>query len=254
MRIPGKTAIVTGGGSGIGRAVAIRLAFEGANVVVADIDETSAEKTRLIIEDKRGEALAIGGDVSNDADARRVVEATLERYKAIHILVNNAAVFAMGGLTEFCIDDWDRTMAVNVRGMALMARYAAPRMGEAGGGSIINIASISAFIATPGMVAYGASKAAVLGLTKNMAIDCWQYNVRVNAISPGVIRTPALESVLRQRNVTIEDLETYPHQDSIMNRLGTPENIAGVALFLATEDAAFMTGSNVVVDGGKLAL
>ncbi len=259
MKFEGKVVIVTGGGSGIGRATCVRFAEEGARVSVADLAEVSARETVALIKRKNGRAIAVQGDISIDVDARRIVEQTVKKYGAVDILVNNAAVFILLNTLEATPDDWDRSMAVNVKGHALMGKYAVPEMAKTGGGAIINIGAINSLIAEADMAPYNTSKAALLGLTRSMAVDYWKYQVRVNAVCPGIVYTPSVQRLLEQQGMTRAQFEetgswmNTPGMRIIMKRIGEPNEVASVALFLASDDSSYMTGSYIVVDGGHMA-
>jgi NAD(P)-dependent dehydrogenase (short-subunit alcohol dehydrogenase family) len=259
MRFEGKVVIVTGGGSGIGRAICMRFAEEGAGVCVADLEDTSARETVSLIEEKAVRAIAVQGDVSKDVDAKQIVERTVKEYGAVHILVNNAAVFILLNTLDVTPEDWDRSMAVNVKGPALMGKYAVPEMAKVGGGAIINIAAINSLVGEADMAPYNTTKAALLGLTRSMAIDYWKHRVRVNAICPGIIYTAQVQRMLEQQNMTRAEFEktgkwmNTPGMRIIMKRIGDPEEVANTALFLASEDSSYITGSYILVDGGHMA-
>ena len=259
MKFEGKVVIVTGGGSGIGRAICMRFAEEGACVCVADVEDTSARETVSLIEEKAVRAIAVQGDVSKDVDAKKIVERTVKEYGAVHILVNNAAVFILLNALDVTPEDWDRSMAVNVKGPALMGKYAVPEMAKVGGGAIINIAAINSLVGEADMAPYNTTKTALLGLTRSMAIDYWKHRVRVNAICPGIIYTPQVQRMLEQQNMTRAEFEktgkwmNTPGMRVIMKRIGDPEEVANTALFLASEDSSYITGSYILVDGGHMA-
>ena len=190
MRVKNKVAIVTGAGAGIGQATAILLAQEGARVVVADIDEKGGEETVAQIRERQGEATAVRTDISKEDDVRRLCDEALSSFGTIDILVNNAAVFVLKGL-EASVDDWQRSLGVNIIGSALVSRYASEAMKRAGGGAIVNLGSISSFVAQPSFITYSATKAALAQMTRNMAMDLAPFRIRVNCVCPGTILTQA---------------------------------------------------------------
>ena len=250
MRLGGKVAIVTGAGSGIGLAIALEFAREGAKVVVAEIDAASCEQSTRMILDTGGEAMAVQTDVSNDASTRRLVETAVTEFGPPDVLVNNAAVMPMGAVTDTTQDDWDRVMAVNVRGTFHCSRHIISEMKKSKhSGSIINLGSVTAIVGTPGIAAYTASKGAVVALTRQMAIDYAADAIRVNSISPGTVDTPMLARAV----ALADDIEkARAGFDAIhpIGRVGTPKEIARAAVFLASDESSFVTGSNLMIDGG----
>ena len=245
--LTGKAAVVSGAGSGIGRAIATAFASAGAAVMSLDINADAAEETARMIASAGGRAQARPCDVSLEADTRAAAEAAQSAFGAIHVLVNAAATDDPNGtVLDISPADWTRVFAVNVMGAYLMSRAVLPAMVAAGGGSIIHIASQLGRVGAPGRVAYCASKGAVIQLAKAMAVDHAAQNIRVNALSPGAIETRRL--VLR-----FGDMETARRLSGpkhLLNRLGQPEEIAQAALFLASDAASFMTGADMLVDGG----
>lgn len=241
----GRVALVTGAASGIGLAIAHRFARSGCQVAVFDRD---AEAARHVADALGG--LATTGDVSRPADVRRSVEEVVDRFSRIDILVNNAGTDAAGSVVELDVREWDRVYAVNVRGMFLFAKHAIPSMPR--GSAIVNISSIDALASYPGMAAYDSSKAAVLALTRTLAIDHGRDGIRVNAICPGYTETPMLAGYFAR----CEDPAAARQEACALHplgRLGRPEDIAEVAFFLASDAAAFVTGAHVVADGGLTA-
>jgi NAD(P)-dependent dehydrogenase (short-subunit alcohol dehydrogenase family) len=242
--LAGKTAIVTGGGSGIGRAISVALAVAGAKVACLDIDLTAAQKTAAAC---GADALALRCDVSSEAETRSVTAAVLSKFEAIHILVNAAATDDPNGtILDLSADAWSRVFAVNVTGAFLMSRAVLPTMIAAGGGSVIHIASQLARVAAPARAAYCSSKGAIVQLAKAMAVDHADQNIRVNALSPGAVETRRM--VLRYGDM--ETARRLAGPKHLLNRLGQPEEIAQAALFLASDAASFMTGADMLVDGG----
>jgi NAD(P)-dependent dehydrogenase (short-subunit alcohol dehydrogenase family) len=254
MRLANKVALITGAGAGIGRATALLFAREGAKVVAQDIDLAAAQETVQHIVEAKGEAVAVGGDVTRSADAAAMVRKAIDTYGRLDVLFNNAGIWRGGTILDISEEEWDRTLAVNVKGIYQLSRYAVPQMMRQGGGSIINAASVAALRGSPMSAAYNASKGAVLLLTKCMAIDFGRYGIRVNCTCPGVIDTPMAEQLLTYRALGDEDRkqalrETYQERHAL-GRFGQPEEVAKVVLFLASDEAAFVTGAAWPVDGG----
>jgi NAD(P)-dependent dehydrogenase (short-subunit alcohol dehydrogenase family) len=248
MRLEGKVAIITGGGSGIGRATAQLFAREGAKVVVADYKAEIGRETVRAIKDAGGEALFVEVDVSDSAQVQRLVQSALDAYGGINILFNNAGVLLFGTVQDTEEEAWNRLMSINLTGVFLCTKAVLPHMIEGGGGSIINLtSSTGAHDAAANAVAYVTSKGGVALFTRAAAIDHAQDNVRINAIAPGPTDTPMLRD-----NLSTEQLEafatTFP-----MKRLGRPEELANAALFLASDESSFVTGAILAVDGGQTA-
>jgi len=249
MRLEGKTAIVTGGGSGIGRATAELFAREGARIVVAEYDAEKGKDVVDSIVQSGGAATFIQVDVSVSHQVQQMIEATVDAYSRIDILFNNAGVLAFGTILDTEESTWDRVIEINLKGVYLCSKHAIPHMVAAGGGSIINMSSSTgAHDGNGNTAAYVASKGGVTLLTKCMAIDHAPDGIRVNAIAPGPTDTPMLRD-----NLTPDALEefmaTFPAK-----RLGLPSELAQAALFLASDEASFVTGSILAVDGGQTAL
>jgi 2-dehydro-3-deoxy-D-gluconate 5-dehydrogenase len=255
--LSGKSAIVTGGARGIGQAIAFRLAEAGAHVTVADIDVAAANQTVERIRLENGSAQAILADARSAEDAGRVVQATVEAFGGLDILVNNAGVFPLVPVLRVPEELWDRVIDINLKGVFLCSKAAGAVMAEAGkGGRIINLASIDA-LRPNGMAAhYNASKGGVLMLTKAMALELAPYRILVNAVSPGGITTPGTEKarqdVTKSMGVRQEDMLEAWIQRVPLKRMGDPDDVARVVLFLASGAADFITGANIVVDGGYL--
>ncbi len=257
MRLEGKVALVTGGGSGIGRASVELFAREGARVVVSDVNEGDALASVQRVEANGGQASPVMGDVSSSADAKRMVAAAVDTYGQLDVVVNSAGVSGRNALPEGSDPEevWDRVMDVNLKGTYLVSWHAAPEMERSGGGSIINLSSIMGLVGYPtgpggggGFSPYGPSKGGVLQFTRHLALDVVRKSIRVNCICPGYVETN-LTRGLTEDQETIRFLEAqHP-----MGRLGRPEEIAATALFLASAESSFMTGAPMIVDGGYTA-
>lgn len=246
-RLTGKVAVVTGAAGGIGRAIAERFAGEGAAVVVADLNGDGAQETANRIAQAGGRAAARTCDVSKESDAEATVALAVERFGGLHVLVNNAAAFIPDGtVADIASADWERTLAVNVTGPFLMSKYAVQAMRRCGGGSIIHMGSQLGSTAKAGRSWYCTAKAAVIHLARTMAVDHAAENVRVNSLSPGPVAT---ERIYR-RYGGIDEANAASGALTLLNRLGRPEEIAEAALFLASDESSFMTGSDMLVDGG----
>lgn len=244
-----KVAFVSGGGSGIGREVAKAYAHEGAKVVISDINVEHGEETVKSIKENGGEAFFIKGDSSSAKDNKEMVAAIVAKYGQLDIACNNAG---MGGPAkptgDYEPEEWDRVIALNLNGVFYACRYQLEQMEKNGGGSIVNIASIHGQVAAPNSPAYTASKHGVVGLTKNIAAEYAQKNIRCNAIGPGYIETPLLND-----NLNKEMMQAVAAKSPI-NRLGTPEEIAQLVVFLSSDKSSFTTGSYIISDGGYTAI
>lgn len=259
MRLQGKVAIITGGGSGQGRAIALLFAQEGARVVIADVSTASAHETaRRIRASGCSDALVMAIDVSIERDVQRLVDETLRQFDGLDILVNCAGRLGPLGketADQLTREEWDATLGVNLIGPWLCIKYAAPVMKSRGGGIIINVASTAGLRPFPGAAPYCVSKAGLLMLTKTVALEYVSHNIRVNAICPGHIDTPMMDAVIADmESHGIADARSRVHdQSNPMGRLAQPEEVATAALFLACQDSSFVTGSYVLVDGGYMA-
>ena len=258
-RVKNKTAIVTGGGSGLGEASSELLAEQGANVVVTDINLDTAEHTAQTICQRGGKAIALAQDVTDPNDWENVVKTAVSEYGALDVLVNNAGIAGAGAgpMEHVAFDDWRRVMSINLDSVFLGCQSAIKAMKDSGGGSIINISSIMGLVGGAG-AAYNASKGGVRLLTKSVAVYCGEngYNVRCNSIHPGYVWTPLVRGVVD----FVEDIETEEELHAMLlekhpiGRLGEPRDIASGVLFLASEESSFMTGSELVIDGGYTAV
>ena len=248
MRLAQRTAVITGAGHGIGRACALAFAAEGARVVVADIDAGGATETVRQIESAGGAAVASYTDVSSPAEVQTLVARTVERFSRVDTLLNNAAVQVNKTIEETSPEEWDRQLAVNLGGLFLCSRYFLPHLRQTRG-SIVNMASVNAFFVEPVCAGYCATKGAIVAFTKALAIDCGRSGVRVNCICPGYIDAGLAEGYF-QAQPDPAAARTAAGQLHALGRIGAPEEVARVAVFLASDEASFMTGSAVVVDGG----
>lgn len=252
MQLEDRVALVTGGASGIGRATALLFAREGAAVAVADMDANGAQVVAQEIVGRGGRALAIQTDVAQADDCRRAVDRTVEAFGSIDVLFNNAGIIRRADVVGTTEDEWDRVMAVNVRSVFLMSRYVVPIMAARGGGAIVNTGSGWGLVGGRQAVSYCASKAAVVNMTRAMALDHGPQGIRVNCVCPGDTDTGMLRSEARQLGAAESEFlagaATRP-----LGRVGTPEEIARAVLYLASEAASFVTGAVLVVDGGGLA-
>ncbi len=244
-RIESKIAIVTGAGSGIGRATALRFAAEGAKVIVADVTGAEDETAKAI----GASAIALAVDVSKSADVRAMIDAARTRFGRLDVIFNNAGIEGELTPTADCSEDnFDRVISINLRGVFLGMKYAIPLMIEGGGGSIINAASVAGLVGFPGIPAYCASKGGVIQLTKTAALEYATQIIRVNAICPGVIWTPMV-----QRLAVSAEAEAAFREMEPVGRFGTPDDVASMALFLASDESSFVTGAALPVDGGFIA-
>ncbi len=247
MRLKDKVCIVTGGAMGIGRAYSLGLAAEGARVVVADIADP--EPTVKEIEARGGQALGVGCDVSKEGDTQRMATMTLDRWDRIDALVNNAAIYGVlkrRPFMEIPVEEWDRVMAVNLRGLFLCVRAVFPAMKTQGKGKIINISSSTFFKGVPNYIHYTTSKGGVVGFTRSLARELGDYGVRVNAIAPGFTLSGENE-----KNMPEEQKE-WNIKIRMLKRAQVPEDLVGTVVFLASDDSDFITGQTIAVDGGSI--
>ena len=250
--LDGKSALITGGGGGIGRATALAFAREGARVAVADVAVEAARETVALVNAAGGQAVSLSGDVSRDADVRSMIETVVATYGRLDCAFNNAGIAgwqveAAGKKTaEWTEEAFDRMIAVNLKGVWLCMRYELPQMQAQGGGAIVNTGSIAGLIGLPSSSAYVAAKHGVIGLTKTAALEYAEANIRVNAVCPGFIKTRMTEDTMRRRGETI--LAQVPFR-----RMGDPEEIAEMVVWLCSERASYVSGAAYNVDGGWMA-
>jgi len=250
MRLADKVAIVTGAASGQGRATAVMFAAEGAKVVVADLDLAGASETVNLIQSTGGTAIAVATDVTRAADMKRMAELAVEQFGALHILVNNAGVNLFADVEEMEEDQWDLVVGTNLKSIYLGCKYAIPLMRQSGGGAIVNIASISGLMGQARHIAYCATKAGAINMTKALAIDHGPDGIRVNAVCPGAVMTPMLGRVINAEDPVQMQALANSHP---LRRIADPDEIARVTLFLSSDDASFVTGAILLADGGLAA-
>lgn len=253
MRLKGQTAVVTGIGAGIGEAIALRFAEEGARQVLADIHKANGERTLAKVRDAGGEAQLVIADISKDEDARRIAQSAIDYFGHIDILVNNAADFTQIGIEAATLEDWQRVFGVNVFGTALVSKYVVPHMKERRRGSIVNVGSMSGIIAQRDFATYSSSKGAIQTLTRCMALDYAPFNIRVNTVCPGCILTSASYREIERLGLTFEQWRDQVAPGHMLNRLGEPREAANAVLFLASDESSFITATDLMVDGGYIA-
>jgi NAD(P)-dependent dehydrogenase (short-subunit alcohol dehydrogenase family) len=249
-RLEGKVCLITGAGSGIGRASALLFAREGGRVVVADIDRAGADETVRLIHAAGGTASALLADVTDPAAAQRIADETVKAEGRLDVLFNNAGISGVGTAHETSVELWDKVMAVNVRGVFLVSKFAVPHMMRERRGSIINMSSTIAEIGLARRASYAASKGAILALTRAMQVDYAPFGIRVNALLPGTIHTPFVEKYLRESYPDPEEGLNAIRKRQLTSELGQPEDVASAALFLASDESSFVLGSGLFVDGG----
>jgi len=252
LKLLGKSAIITGGTSGIGRATGLLFAREGARIVLVGRDKPKGDSALEEIRKEGGEAIFVSADVSKSSEVKRIVEAAIQKYGRIDILFNNAGVNPTGTAENTSEEVWDRVIGINLTGVFLCSKYVIPYMIKQGCGVIINTGSVNSFMASENEVAYDASKGGVLMFTKATALDYAKKNIRVNCICPGLIITPLVQKMWDEspdaKKAEEQMIKKYP-----MKRAGLPAEIARVALFLASDDSSYITGAAIPVDGGLIA-
>ena len=250
-RLRGKSAVITGGAKGIGRATAELFAREGARILISDVDAEGLSRLCEQLQAQGATVASIVGDVSRSDDARAMIDAAVEQYGRLDILVANAGIIPLRNIVEATPEDWDEVMAVDGRGMFLTCKYAVEQMLQTGGGSIVCLSSISGMAGQKSQSTYGPAKFVASGLTKHLAVEWADRNIRVNAVAPGTIRTERVKRLPEEPGGTeyVAAIESmHP-----MGRLGEPEEVAQAILFLASDEASFITGAILAVDGGYLA-
>ncbi|HEX2173295.1 MAG TPA: SDR family NAD(P)-dependent oxidoreductase [Dehalococcoidia bacterium] len=251
MRLENKVAIITGSGGGQGRRAAERFAEEGARVVVTDVKREACDEVVAGIAAGGGEAIAVPADVSRSADVKALVEAALDSFGKLDIMYNNAGILLAdrdGPVTELDEDAWDLTLSINLKGIYLGCKYAIPAMQRAGGGSIVNTASTAGLVGVGGSHAYMASKGGVIALTRGIAVTYGRHQIRCNAICPGVVETPMVATLTEHERAAAAALRWH-----VLRRFGQPDDVVGLALFLASDESGWMTGSIIPIDGGLTA-
>ena len=249
MRMQNRIAIVTGGAQGIGKEYCLGIAREGGAVVIADVDEQNGEKLAQSIKDSGGKALFVRTDVSSKADVEAMVKKTVEQFGGLDVLVNNAAILEAQPVGEISEELWDKQMAVNAKGTLFCAQAAAEVMKKQKRGKIINISSIGALAAQPGLCAYHSTKAVVLTITRSFALELIKWNIQVNAVVPGTTNTGMAERAMKDPEFKKKVVDPIP-----AGRLGDPKELLGAVLYFATDDSNYCTGQTLIVDGGVLAI
>ena len=247
MRLNGKVAIITGAGAGIGEATAVRFTEEGARVVLADYDAMAVNATASRFGDQ---AIAVTADISVESDAEKISRTAVAAFGGIDIVVNNAANFTTQSVENATVADWQKVLGVNVIGTSLVSKYAIPHLKARGRGSIVNISSRSGIVAQPNFATYNASKGAILTLTRCMALDLASFGIRVNSVCPGAIVTSAAEREWQRQGLTREQWIAREAPSHMLNRVGEPVEVANAILFLASDEASFVTAAHLTVDGG----
>jgi NAD(P)-dependent dehydrogenase (short-subunit alcohol dehydrogenase family) len=249
MKLQDRAAVITGAGSGIGRAMALQFAREGARVLAADVNAAAAEETAALVEAAGGQALPLRVNVTEPGEVRAMLERARDAFGGVQILCNNAGIGSTTDVVDCEPDEWDRVMAVNVKGVFLGCKYGIPIMLAGGGGSIVNTASVAGMVGIVKRAVYCASKGAVIALTKQVAVEYVEQGIRCNCVCPGTVDSPWVGRLLSQTDDPQEARAALVARQPI-GRLGTPEEVAAAALYLCSDDASFITGSSLVLDGG----
>jgi NAD(P)-dependent dehydrogenase (short-subunit alcohol dehydrogenase family) len=249
MKLQDRAAVITGAGSGIGRAMALQFAREGARVLAADVNAAAAEETAALVREAGGEALPLQVNVTEPAEVQAMLERARDAFGGVQILCNNAGIGSTTDVVDCEPDEWDRVMAVNVKGVFLGCKYAIPIMLAGGGGSIVNTASVAGMVGIVKRAVYCASKGAVIALTKQVAVEYVEQGIRCNCVCPGTVDSPWVGRLLSQTEDPQSARAALVARQPI-GRLGTPEEVAAAALYLCSDDASFITGSSLVLDGG----
>lgn len=255
MNLNNKVTVITGGGQGIGRALSLGFASYGASVVIADINDAGSRETADMIRAAGGIAHPVHLDVSSEDSVQALYAAVIEKFGGVDFVINNSGVAGPMGPTEsLTLEDWQKANAINVDGMFLMCKHAIPLLRQRGGGVIINVSSVSAKRALVGRANYCAGKAAVIGLTRSLALECGQWNIRVNTICPGAVAGPRQDAILQHAaaaaGITFEEAAARKKKNSPLNSFVPPSQIAEVAAFLCSDSAALMTGQDINVSAG----
>ncbi|MSR60099.1 MAG: glucose 1-dehydrogenase [Planctomycetaceae bacterium] len=254
-RLEGKVAVITGGADGIGKATCELFAREGAAVVIADVNAAKGAQTAGAIAAAGGRVLFVQTDVAQEQSIQQMVAATVRAFGGINILVNNAAVFILKGI-DASVEEWRQILDVNVIGVALTAKHVVPEIRRQGGGAIVNLGSISSFIAQPQFVTYNATKAAIATMTRCMALDLAPDNIRVNAVCPGTIWTQIVERITCEKGLDRKAADADPGWGGacMLKRIADPSEVASAILFLVSDDASYVTAAHLMVDGGYTAV